>query len=131
MIVKFILINRYSLNGSSSKEIFAELPGYSDNIKITSRQTLFVPFNIVKNFTLGSYGLIAEYDLKGNPIKSWHDQNGKIVSAVSQITQFQDKLYLGSLLNDYIATIDYKNGAEVMKININLIILVLLNFYLV
>ena len=91
---------------------------------------MFVPFNIVKNFTMGSYGLIAEYDLKGNPIKSWHDQNGKIVSAVSQITQFQDKLYLGSLLNDYIATIDYNNGAEEMKININLIILVLLNFYL-
>ena len=94
---------------------------------------MFVPFNFLKNATLGSYGLIAEYDLKGNPIKSWHDQNGKIVSAVSQITQYQDKLYLGSFGSDYIATIDYnvsKNGAEqIIQININFILLVLMNFY--
>ncbi len=107
-----INLNRYYLDGSNKNEIFLELPGFSDNIKVTERQTLLVPFNIVKNFSLGEYGLIAEYDLNGNPLRSWHDQNGKVVSAVSQITQYQDKLYLGSLLSDYIATVNYNSSIK-------------------
>jgi hypothetical protein len=83
------------------------LPGYGDNIRLTEQQTLLVPFAIVKNYDLGKYGLLAEYDLNGKPLKSWHDPTGKIVQGSSQAFIYENKLYLGSLLLDYVAVVDY------------------------
>lgn len=118
-------------------ETFANLPGFSDNIRLTERQTLLVPFAITRNNYFGSlldrtgrfpfirkflsyfidfskvlgyipkYGLLIEYDLKGNVLKSWHDPNGSSVESASHIEIFENKMYLGSFYIDYIAVVDY------------------------
>ena len=95
------------MNGNCKVEVLVDLPGFGDNLRLTERQTLLVPFAIVKNYDLGTYGLIAEYDLNGKPLKSWHDPTGKTVQGASQATLYQNKLYLGSLFLDYVAVVDY------------------------
>lgn len=53
------------------------------------------------------YGLLVEYDLNGNILRSWHDPSGKIVESTSAAAVYGNKLYIGSLYMDYIAVIDY------------------------
>ena len=62
-------ISRYYINGPKKcqLELFVSLPGASDNIRLSDRGTLFVPFPFVKNFT--NYGLITEFDLNGNVLR--------------------------------------------------------------
>ena len=42
---------RYNLAGAKkgTKELFANLPGNSDNIRLTDRNTLLVPFNVLRS----------------------------------------------------------------------------------
>ena len=54
------------------------------------------------------YGMLAEYDLEGNPLKSWHDPNGKIIESVSNAVLHNDKIYLGSFYNEFIGVLDYE-----------------------
>lgn len=58
---------------------------------------------------LPKYGLLAEYDLSGKPLRSWHDPTGKVVECVTAAAIFKNKLYLGSFYNDFIAVVDYNN----------------------
>ncbi len=118
-------------------ETFAELPGFSDNLRLTDHNTLLVPFTVVRNNRFGSlldlfgksptvrkifsyfinfreffkivpkYGLIAEYDLNGNPLKSWHDPTGKVIESSSHVELHENKLYIGSFYIDYIGVIEY------------------------
>jgi hypothetical protein len=111
------------------------LPGFSDNIRLTEHNTLLVPFSIARdkksllevlgklplvrklfsyfiNFReifkiVPKYGLIAEYDLNGQLLKSWHDPTGLVVESSSEIGLHDNKLYLGSFYIDYIAVLDY------------------------
>jgi hypothetical protein len=111
------------------------LPGFSDNIRLTKHNTLLVPFAIardknsllevlgrlplIRNFLsycinfreifkiVPKYGLIAEYDLNGRLIKSWHDPTGLVVESSSEIELHNNKLYLGSFYIDYMAVVDY------------------------
>ena len=53
------------------------------------------------------YGLLGEYDLNGNLIKSWHDSAGKTVECITHATIHDGKLYMGSFYNDYIAVLEY------------------------
>jgi hypothetical protein len=94
----------------SSLETLTSLPGISDKIRLSDRQTLLIPFIIVANTIYGQYGMVAEYDLNGKPLRSWHDPTGKLIAlGSSQMTLYKNKLYLGSFTPsvDYIATIDY------------------------
>ncbi|CAF0907810.1 unnamed protein product [Brachionus calyciflorus] len=116
--------------------VFAITPGFGDTIRLTERNTLLVPIGvsrinklfsvldllgkyptirniIVKVLDFGyvlsvipKYGLIAEYDLKGNPINSWHDPSNKIISSISTGITHKNKLYLGSLLSDFLSVLD-------------------------
>ena len=91
-------------------ELFANIPGGGDNLRITNRNTVLVPFEGVENTPQG-YSLIAEYDLKGMPLRSWHDPTGKLISlGSSQMTLYKNKLYLGSSSPnvDFIAVVDYR-----------------------
>ena len=49
---------------------------------------------------LPKYGLLAEYDLNGKPLRSWHDPVGKIVECTTQATIFNNKIYIGSFYNE-------------------------------
>ena len=53
------------------------------------------------------YGLLVEYDLDGNVIKSWHDPTGKTVAVGTHAVIRDGKIYIGSIFDDYIAVIDY------------------------
>ncbi len=111
------------------------MPGFSDNIRLTEHKTLLVPFSIARdgksllevlgklpfirkflsyfiNFgeifkIVPKYGLIAEYDLNGKLLKSWHDPTGSVVESSSEVQLHDNKLYLGSFYIDYIAVVDY------------------------
>lgn len=141
------------------KEIFAELPGYGDTIRLSDHGTLFVPFcstrdpkepsildlfgeyplvrsllSMVKipkvtlfydnillnmfwfvkildfheviNFVKG-YGLVAEYDLNGKLLKSWHDPTAKNVKSATNVMVHNKKMYIVSVFTNFIAVIDY------------------------
>ncbi len=88
---------------------FADLPGGADNLRITNRNTILVPFEGVENSPFG-YSMVAEYDINGKPLRSWHDPTGKLIAlGSSQMTLYKNKLYLGSSSPnvDLIAVIDY------------------------
>ena len=53
------------------------------------------------------YALLAEYDLSGTPLRSWHDPTGKVVESMTSAAIHEGKLYIGNLINDYIASVDY------------------------
>lgn len=53
------------------------------------------------------YGLIAEYDLHGKPLKSWHDPSGKVIECTTAGAIYKDKLLLGSFYNKFLGLIDY------------------------
>ena len=55
------------------------------------------------------YGLVVEYDLNGNIVKSWYDTTGKVIPSASLATFRDNKLYLGSYYAPFIAVIDYSN----------------------
>jgi sugar lactone lactonase YvrE len=53
------------------------------------------------------YGLVLEYDLNGQLIKSWHDPSGKVIESAAGITLHEGKLYIGSFYVNYIGVADY------------------------
>ena len=53
------------------------------------------------------YGLLVEYDLNGEIIKSWHDPSGKVIESIATAVIHNRKLYLGSIYIDYIGVLDY------------------------
>lgn len=53
------------------------------------------------------YGLVSEYDLKGNILKTWHDKHGKNVKFVTNAVLHDKKLYLGSYEGNKIAVVNY------------------------
>jgi hypothetical protein len=53
------------------------------------------------------YGFLAEYDLNGNLIKSWHDSAGKKVESITNAVVHDGKIYMGSAYNDFIAVLEY------------------------
>ena len=147
-------------NKKGTKEVFADLPGFSDNIRLTQHGTLLVPFAALRSSTsvldlFGTYpqlrsilgtvrtffilivlifffclniffshnkflnleylvlklvpknALLVEYDLSGTPLRSWHDPTGKVVESMTSAAIHEGKLYIGNLINDYIASVDY------------------------
>ena len=90
--------------------MFAELPGGSDNVRISDQGTLFVPFALVNDyFPNKPYGLAAEYDLNGTVIRSWHDPNGTKIDQTTHIEMYGNKLYFGSFAGDGMAVLDIAN----------------------
>jgi hypothetical protein len=53
------------------------------------------------------YGLLVEYDMDGNVIKSWHDPTGRVVESASIAVVHDDKVYMGSYHSSFIAVVDY------------------------
>jgi hypothetical protein len=53
------------------------------------------------------YGLVVEYDLEGNIVRSWHDPTGKVVNSNTNVVLYHNKLYVGSFYHDHISVLDY------------------------
>lgn len=53
------------------------------------------------------YGLLAEYDLNGRVLRTWHDPTGKTVECTTSAAIHNNKIYMGSYYNDFIAVVDY------------------------
>jgi hypothetical protein len=53
------------------------------------------------------YGLLVEYSLNGQILKSWQDPSGKVVDSTSSAAIFGNKVFMGSLYMDYIAVVNY------------------------
>lgn len=121
-------------------EIFAELPGFGDTLRLTENNTLIVPFFRVRKAGIPSihdfidenpivqsllykdenvkilsdafdkdslkYGLVAEYDLNGTVLRSWHDTTGERIECVTNANIYKNKMYLGSYYNTFIGVID-------------------------
>lgn len=114
------------------------MPGFGDTIRLTDHNTLLVPFAATRHdkfkslldmfgewpylrslmssvfnlrkilLALPKYGLLAEYDLNGNLLKSWHDSTGQTVECTTNAVIYDKKIYIGSYYNDFIAVIDYE-----------------------
>jgi hypothetical protein len=54
------------------------------------------------------YGLVAEYDLQGNILRSWHDKSAKRIRLVTSAVLHDKKLYLGSYESQYIGVVNYE-----------------------
>jgi hypothetical protein len=112
IIFIFLLTKRYNIS-SKTVEVFAQLAGGSDNVRISDQGTLFVPFALVNGYFENNkpYGLAAEYDLNGTVIRSWHDPNGTKIDQTTHIELYGNKLYFGSFSGDGMAVLDMANGA--------------------
>ncbi|XP_074649550.1 adipocyte plasma membrane-associated protein-like isoform X2 [Tubulanus polymorphus] len=53
-----------------------------------------------------SYGLIVEINQNGKIRRSYHDPDAEVLSSVSQVTEFNKVLYLGSYYLPYISMVD-------------------------
>ncbi len=53
------------------------------------------------------YGLIAEFDLNKNILKTWHDTNGEKVNQITNAVLHNNKIYMGSFDKNYISVVDY------------------------
>ncbi len=53
------------------------------------------------------YGLLVEYNLKGESVRSWHDPTGLRITGTAIAAIFDGKLYMGSYYSDFIGVIDY------------------------
>ena len=54
-----------------------------------------------------NYNMLVEYDLEGRPIRSWHDPTGRVIMCNTNAVLYGNKIYLGSVYNDFIAVVDY------------------------
>ena len=100
------------------------MPGFGDTIRLTQHNTLLVPFAATRHsrfesvldllgewplvrsvlssvlnlrkllFILPKYGLLAEYDLNGNLLKSWHDPTGLKVECTTNAVIHNGKMYI-------------------------------------
>ena len=59
--------------------------------------------------TIGKkHGFVLELDLKGNALRSYQDPNGDVIPDVSQASDDNDFLYLGSFHSDFIGKVAKK-----------------------
>lgn len=128
-------IIKVQLNGTNkgSKEVFLDLPGHGDTIRLSKHNTLLVPFvdklnpflnyfgeyPLIRSILVAiidfealikiapKYGFVAEYDLNGKALRSWHDPTGNVVNCATSLNVHENKVYVGSYKDDYIAVIDY------------------------
>lgn len=56
---------------------------------------------------LPKYALAVEYDFNGKPLRSWHDPTGENIQFVSTVVSHKNKLYIGSIIDDFIAVLPY------------------------
>ena len=53
------------------------------------------------------YGLIAEFDMTGKALRTWHDPSATRVSLATSAVLHNNRIYLGSYSSEFIAVVDY------------------------
>lgn len=122
-------ITRYWLKGekAGTHDVFADnLPGFPDGISQSGRGTFWValatlrnkqadtmhPYPFFKNLAAklpkplhpkpATYGLVAEMDENGTPLRSFHDPDAKVAYMVTAAQEHEGYLYLGSIANNVV-----------------------------
>ena len=110
------------------KEVVTEnLPGFPDNLQMTSRGTIWValyssrkrlldwihPYPFLKDATASlpnwlrpeppAWGFVVEVDENGTPLRSLQDPSGQYISHVSAAKEHDGFLWLGNLNDDHIS----------------------------
>ncbi|GJP49914.1 hypothetical protein CLOM_g9070 [Closterium sp. NIES-68] len=121
---------------TGQKEVFVNLPGYPDNLSLNPRgrfwialnsrrsptatiasQTPFLREQFVEN-KIGykivsatqeqrASGIVVEVDENGKITNLLEDTKGKVVKDVSEIVEHDGKLWMGSVIENYIATLKW------------------------
>lgn len=127
-------VSRYWLAGPKAGTVdtfLADLPGFPDGISTSPRGTFWVAMFTVRNALADRlaefpflrkqlvklpeslqpapepYGLVLELGRDGRILRSLHDPGGATVSVVTSVHEDKDgRIYLGTLLHDYIARLD-------------------------
>jgi sugar lactone lactonase YvrE len=132
-------IRRYWLTGdkAGTNDTFIDkLAGFPDGVSTSPRATFWVAMFTVRNPTADfmaprpmlrtllsklprsvwpkpePYGLIVELDTAGEIIRSLHDPDGQQVSVITSVHEENDQLYLGTLLNRWIARLPVPMAAS-------------------
>eukprot|EP00475_Leptophrys_vorax_P015096 TRINITY_DN21442_c0_g2_i4.p1 TRINITY_DN21442_c0_g2~~TRINITY_DN21442_c0_g2_i4.p1 ORF type:complete len:250 (+),score=12.33 TRINITY_DN21442_c0_g2_i4:103-750(+) len=121
---------------AGKQEIFVELPGYPDNLSLNPRGRFWIAINSRRSPTAGvasrfpmikgqfvenkvgykivsntvdkrSSGIVVEVDANGKITEILEDKKGVVVNTVSEIVEKDGKLWLGSVIVDYIATLKW------------------------
>ncbi|KAJ7516838.1 hypothetical protein O6H91_21G000800 [Diphasiastrum complanatum] len=132
-------ILRYWLEGSAagSVEVFAELPGYPDNVRMNSEGQFWVaidccrtysqeflsrnpflknvlfrlplPYSlIIRAISQKMYSVIALFDATGKLLKTMEDKEGEAVKLVSEVQEKDGKIWLATVFHNHISTLPYK-----------------------
>ncbi|KAM3314344.1 hypothetical protein ACQJBY_033276 [Aegilops geniculata] len=131
-------IMRYWLEGprAGQVEVFANLPGFPDNVRLNSKGQFWVAIDCcrtptqevfarwpwlrtayfkipVSMKTLGKmvsmkmYTLLALLDGEGNVVEVLEDQGGEVMKLVSEVREVDRRLWIGTVAHNHIATIPY------------------------
>uniref|UniRef100_A0A0D9VS85 Strictosidine synthase conserved region domain-containing protein n=1 Tax=Leersia perrieri TaxID=77586 RepID=A0A0D9VS85_9ORYZ len=132
-------IMRYWLEGprSGQLEVFADLPGFPDNVRLSSDggrfwvaidccrtaaqevfakrpwlRTLYfkLPLSmrtLGKMVSMRMYTLVALLDGEGNIVEVLEDRGGEVMRLVSEVREVGRKLWIGTVAHNHIATIPY------------------------
>lgn len=131
-------IMRYWLEGprAGQVEVFANLPGFPDNVRLNSKGQFWVAIDCcrtptqevfarwpwlrtayfkipVSMKTLGKmvsmkmYTLLALLDGEGNVVEVLEDRGGEVMKLVSEVREVDRRLWIGTVAHNHIATLPY------------------------
>jgi sugar lactone lactonase YvrE len=129
---------RYWLEGPKAEqlELYANLPGYPDNVRMNDKGNFWVAIDCcrtrtlevfshhpwIRNFyfrlplklnilgkmvSMKMYTVIALFDNEGNAIDVLEDRQGEVMKLVSEVREVDGKLWIGTVAHNYIATFSY------------------------
>lgn len=117
-------------------EVFVNLPGYPDNLSLNSRGRFWIALNSRRSSITGvasrapfvkekfveqkagykvvsntvekrASGIVVEVDADGRITDILEDKKGKVVKDVAEVVEKDGKLWIGSVIVDYIAAVKY------------------------
>ncbi|KAJ4761343.1 Calcium-dependent phosphotriesterase superfamily protein [Rhynchospora pubera] len=131
-------IMRYWLEGqrAAQLELYANLPGFPDNVRINDKGNFWVAIDCCRTRTLEvfshypwmrniyfrlplklnilgkmvgmkMYTVIALFDIGGNAIDVLEDRRGEIIRLVSEVREVNGKLWIGTVAHNHVATFSY------------------------
>ncbi|CAE6113998.1 unnamed protein product [Arabidopsis arenosa] len=102
-------LRRYWLKGekAGTTDVFAFLPGHPDNLRMF---ILRLPITARTHYSfqigLRPHGLVVKYSPEGKLMQVLEDSEGKVVRSVSEVEEKDGKLWLGSVLMNFVAVYD-------------------------
>lgn len=121
---------------AGTTDVFAMLPGHPDNVRTNKEGEFWVALHCRRNyysyimarypklrmfilrlpitarihymFQIGMrpHGLVVKYSPEGRLVKVLEDSEGKVVRSVSEVEEKDGKLWLGSVLMNFVAVFD-------------------------